>query len=182
MYWSKDQTLISLGGFNTFSYYLDEVSAYSTQKDEWRPLPSLPQEMSNSAATILDNVLYNFGGYHFHSYCSLDLVSGVKYWKSCSLEGDRLVGFSRRGIASVGNKIIEFGSNIEKSTNILEKSGEGADLRLVKAVEGCDYETGSFDSSFCTFRDRIYIFPKQTYNKIYHFSLKEEAWSLFYSG
>ena len=52
-------------------------------KKEWQALPDLPEEVCASAATVLDDVLYNLGGsYSKHSVSWLDLLGGKGEWKT----------------------------------------------------------------------------------------------------
>ena len=56
-YWKRDDSIISLGGYN-HSQRLSEVQQFSRAKNQWTALPSLPQRISGSSATVMSEVLY----------------------------------------------------------------------------------------------------------------------------
>ena len=58
-YW--EDIVITVGGWDDSSN-LKEVHQFMTRKNEWQALPSFPHKISSSSATVLTNVLYNFGG------------------------------------------------------------------------------------------------------------------------
>ena len=151
-YWQKEDTIITVGGWDGSSG-LKEVQQFVIGKNEWKALPSLPEEISDSSATVLKNVLYNFGGSgSTNSVCWLDLLkpkwNSVKTLGFIDFSGHRL-----RDATVVKNKIVYFGSWRDKATYALkQKKSQPGNLELKSRFEEIDYIRGNpFNSSFCTY-------------------------------
>ena len=73
-FWNRQDQIITLGGY--FRKYVKSAHQYSTANNKWTALPDLPDKLDCSAATVLNDVLYNFGGENaLHSVYHLDLLS-----------------------------------------------------------------------------------------------------------
>ena len=74
--WVRQGTIITLGGCSTS--FLNEVQQFAIKKKEWKTLPSLPEKIYGSSATVLKDVLYNIGGSgSTNSICWISLLSGT---------------------------------------------------------------------------------------------------------
>ena len=150
-YWCRD-FIITLGGFDGSSD-LNEVQQFVVKKNKWKALPCLPEKIGASAATVLNDVLYNIGGMRStNSVCWLDLLSESSKWNSVKTLGQTdFSGYHLRDATVVKNKIVYFGSRSEKATYVLEKGEEEGKLEVRSRFKGIDYERGDYRSSFCTY-------------------------------
>ena len=81
-YWEREDIIITLGGHDGSSK-LSESQQFIIRKNEWKALPSLPEEISHSSATVLNDALYNIGGsVSTNSVCRLDLLRKNSRWIS----------------------------------------------------------------------------------------------------
>ena len=80
-HWKETGTLFTVGGWNVDS--LKEVRKYSLSKNAWKLHSLLLKDICSSSAVVLNNVMYNIGGYHSsHSvmWCQLSSTYPAK-WK-----------------------------------------------------------------------------------------------------
>ena len=78
-YWRREESIIAIGGF--YHQRLSKVNIYSKAKNEWKALPDLPEPNDCSAAGILNETLYNFGGTKTNnSLLWLDLLREKAEW------------------------------------------------------------------------------------------------------
>ena len=82
-----------------------------TQKNKWRALFSLPENIAGSSAAVLNNTLYNIGGDgSSHSVYWLELLSRKGRWNTIKTLGmTDLSGHYWRKATAVGNNIVYFG-------------------------------------------------------------------------
>ena len=81
IYWERQDVIITLGGFMDGFSWLSEVQQFMIRKNNWKALPSLPQRIRGSSATVLNGVLYNIGGDgSTNSVCLLDLLRKKSRW------------------------------------------------------------------------------------------------------
>ena len=110
-YWKREDSVITVGGHDGWN--LNEVQQFSRFNNEWQTLPSLPEKVRFSAATVLGDVFYNMGGGgSSQSVVWLDLVSVIRTWSSLKKLGAatsfRNYFFSDATV--VKKKIVYFGS------------------------------------------------------------------------
>ena len=122
--WKRSESVFTVGGMNSRS--LKEVQQYFFGKNEWQALQELPDFSYDSAATVLDDVLYSFGGHPSkYSVQWYDLLrreidwKTVKYFEVVSFKGD-----AKKGATVVGSKVVYFGGNKGNKTYILERGRE----------------------------------------------------------
>ena len=178
-YWARQGVMITLGGAVGVNR-LNEVQQFVMEKNEWKVLPSLPEKISGSSATVVEDVLYNIGGDE-----STNSVSWLDLFKSewNSVLKLRVADFSDQGSRDatvVANKIVYFGSKgQDKATYVLEKGEEGG-LEVKQIFTAIDYRRGLSDSSFCTYKEKIYFYPWNKYSEVWCLD-KQSQCSLFFS-
>ena len=109
-YWERQVSVFILGGLDVLRR-LNEVQQFMISKNEWKALPSLPEDVSHSSATVLRDVLYNIGGSgSANSVHWLDLLSGKGKWNSVKTLGlTDFLDLWLREATVVMNKIVYFG-------------------------------------------------------------------------
>ena len=175
-YWEREDTIITLGGFDGKKSKLSEVQCFLRKKNQWlAALPRLPEEIAASSATVLNEVLYNIGGGgSTYSVVWVDLLSAKRTWKSKKTVG-LVADFSDhrlRDAAVLKNAIVYFGSNCEEATYVLEPKEE---LEVKSKFQKVSYFRGNGDSSFCTWKDKIYYFPLNRYTEVFSLDLKKSS-------
>ena len=121
-------------------------------------------------------MLYNFGGnYANHSVYWLDLLNTSQKWKSVEVIGDlRFKRWEFRDAATLGDKIVYFGKAFEWRTFSFEQEEGSNKLCYCKTLQSLDYCRGWRNSTFCTFKDKIFYFPTDNFSHVYYFDLKAE--------
>ena len=104
-------------------------------------------------------------------------------WNSVKTLGQ--TDFSRhclRDATVVKNKIVYFGSwNVDKATYVLEEEkGEPRNLEVKSRFTPIDYTRGGWNSSFCTYKEKIYFFPKNKDSEVQCLDVETEQSSLFF--
>ena len=88
-------------------------------------------------------------------------------------------GFYFREALPVENKIVNFGSNFEKKTYVLEQE-EDSELKLVREDEGFDLLRGYYSTASCFLKNEIYAFKTWNYTDVHRYSLESGKWSLYF--
>ena len=98
----------------------------------------------NSAATILNDVLYSIGGYMMSkSVVWLDLLSEDQKWNKMKQVGHfSFLEFYWRDATVIQNQVIYFGLYNQASTYVLKQGKESKELEPVKEVVGIEYRRG----------------------------------------
>ena len=139
-YWEREDIIITLGGYDGSSR-LTEVQQFMIGKNKWKALPSLPEQIDASSATVLNDVLYNIGGDRStNSVYWLDLLKPK--WNSLKTLGQtHFSGHYWRDATVVKNKIVYFGSYWkDKATYVLEEEkGEPRNLEVKSRFAPIDY-------------------------------------------
>lgn len=130
-------------------------------KNEWRSLPELPESTHQSAATVLNNILYNIGGRHSNSSVYwFDLLKKDLVWNCMKQVGHfSFKGYRLRDATVLRNQIVYFGEYRETDTYVLQKKENQNELEVDNKLAGMGYMRGSSNSSFCIYKDKIYYFP-----------------------
>ena len=71
----------------------------------------------------------------------------------------------------VSNQIVFFGSHKENATYLLKKESTSNGLRMEGKEGGIDYKRGAANSSFCTFREKIYFFALEKEDEVFCFNV-----------
>ena len=133
----------------------------------------LPEAIYGSSAVVLNNVMYNIGGYlssRSVAWCRLK-SKYVTSWQFMDLSNSNFKGYSWREALVVENKIVYFGSSNENRTFVLEKEEQSEKLRVVRQDEGIDLRRGFWNSSSCVFKNEIYAFKRRNYGDVHIYSL-----------
>ena len=181
-HWEKQNIIITLGGQARYDQCLDEVQQFIIPKNEWKTLPSLPESIYGSSATVLNGVLYNIGGvYSKNSVCWFDLLSQKGKWNAVkTLATADFRGQCWKDATVLRNKIVHFGSFRDQNTYVLEQKGEEGNLEVKSRFKGIQYKRGWNNSSFCTYKDKIYFFHEDKYAEVWCFDLETEQSSIFF--
>ena len=128
-YWERQESIITLGGWN--GTHLNEAKQFKIEKNQWKALPSLPENIYGSSASVLNDVVFNIVGVgSTNSACWLDLLSKKRKWNSVKTLSS-FSGHWMRNATVVNSKIVYFGSWTEdKSTYILEQKGKRGNLEV----------------------------------------------------
>ena len=155
---------------------------YIRARTKWRSLDSLSSGVRSSSAVVLGDVLYNLGGHPLsYSVTWLDLASQHGSWNSLKTVGEAcFLNHSFRGATLISNKIVYFGSRNENATYILEKEERSGILEVMSKFAGIEYRRGEKDASFCTYQEKIYFFPTNSYSQVFCLDIETEEAALFF--
>ena len=116
------------------------------------------------------------------SMCWLELVRKKGKWTSVETLGK--TDFSChycRDSTVVKNKVVYFGEEWEEATFVLKQTKEEGSLELKSSFSEINYKRGYSDSSFCTYREKIYYFPKDKVSQVWCLDAESEQAILYFS-
>ncbi len=164
-FWKTSMALITLGGFN--SQYLAEVQKYSIEGNRWEVLPTLPEPMQGSAATIVGmGELYNFGGRAYScSVFRLLLEHPFSKWERLNYPLPNFSRYCWNGAATLEGKVVLFGSHWKETVFVIEKA------RGVWKSGSTACELGDYVDSLKTYNGKLYAFSSDNKDMLYCFGL-----------
>ena len=163
-------------------FRLNEVQEYSLVKDSWTLHSHVPAAVSGSSAVVLDDVMYNLGGFgasHSIMWCDLNF-SFAPNWNFMDLPNHSFKRSSLREAFVLENKIVYFGPHEQNRTFVLEKEGDSEQLKVVREDKGFGLKRGAFNTASCSLNNEIYAFETGNFENIYLYSLESGEWSLCY--
>ena len=130
-------------------------------------------------------MLYSIGVHEStNSVCWLNLMSPVAQWNSIKTLGvTDFSGHCLRDATVVKKQIVYFSSGKDKATYVLEPKEERGCLEVKSKFRAIDYKRGMFhNSSFCTYQEKIYYFPKNKFKTVWCLDVEAEHSSLYFSN
>lgn len=108
------------------------MAHFSGRKNKWRLDSCLPEGVRASSAVILDNTMYNIGGYgSSHSIHKCDQGS-THNWVALDIPGYGVTGMKYIFSFALNNQIISFVSHHSRDAFVFEKEKHSEELALVR--------------------------------------------------
>ena len=82
----------------------------------------------------------------------------------------------------VENKIVCFGLNSAKTTEVIEQGEDSEKLQIIRKDLGFDLLKGDYNTASCVLKNEIYAFKREKYGEVHRYNLQSGKWSLFYSN